>query len=236
MRKRKGITPLISAVIYIGIMTAIITMIVTLITPALQKMEDKAAFSQAKNIMTGLDSVIKEVASEGQGSMRVFPLQIKKGELIIDGKDNKITYLLETKALIVAPNTIRKIGDLEFGSNMDVDVIDNGNTITMKNSYLEINISKIGNQTNYSYINLSNVIQSIYLIKEHKLFNGSISFKVDNISSGYGYVYAEQYGYNLPKGVVIIHLNTTAEEFDLVITLDSYSDFIKVNGENFVVH
>ncbi len=236
MNERKGITPLISAVIYIGIMTAVITLIMTIVTPTLQKMEDRAAFSQAKNIMTSLDSIIREVASEGQGSMRIFPLQLKKGELLIDGKDNKITYFLETKALIITPNTMRKIGDLEFGSNMDVDVIDNGNTITMKNSYLEINISKIGNQTNYSFINLSNVIKSIYLIKEQKLFNGTVSFKVDNISAGYGYVYAEQYGHNLPKGVVIIHLNTTAESFDLVITLDSYSDFIKVNGENFQVH
>jgi cellobiose-specific phosphotransferase system component IIB len=230
----KGVSPLLTGVLYIAIVTVAVGVVVNVVTPTIKKMEDQAAFEQGKDIIASIDKVIAEVISEGKGSTRIVPIQIKKGMISIDNTSDKIEFTIDTEALLVSPNVKRKVGNLVFASNMDVDVIDNGNYITMRNSYLEVNITKNGTQTNWEYINMSNLIMGIRLIRENKNFNGNVLIKVDDVfEDGYGYVYAEEYGYKLPKGKVIAHLNTSEAEFDIVFTLNSYSDFLTIEGRNY---
>ncbi len=234
---RKGISPLLAGVMYVAIVVVSIVIIINVVTPYIQKMKDEAAFEQAKNIMTALDKAIREVAYEGKGSTRVLPLQIKKGKLIIDNETDSIKYELETKTLLVSPNTKRKIGNLVFTANNDVDVDDFGTYIRMRNRYLEINFTKVGNASYYQPINLSELITGVKLLEENVNFVGKVITKVDyTTENGTGYVRAEETGHDLPYGRVIVHLNTSEAEFDIYYTLNSFADYLIIEGENYVAH
>ncbi len=228
----KSLSPLLSGVLYTGIVIVSVILAMNILGPVVEKMKDRAAFEEARSFMASLDKTIQKVVKEGRYSTRVISLDFSRGKYIIDNKTNRIKYELETEAKLVSPGTMKKVGNLIIASGDDVKVEDLGNVIRMSNSYLQVNFTKIGNESSYAPVNLSQMITEIKLIKENITINPGIILKFSDVESGNGYVKAEEMGENLPVGKVIVHVKSGAMSFDVVYTLKSYADFITLSVKN----
>ncbi len=238
-RPRKAVAPLLAGALYVGIVSVAVLVVVQIAGPAITKMQDVAAVDQARDALANFDKIIEEVASEGKGSARVVPIQIKKGDLTVSSPHDKVEYALNTKAEIISPRTRRVMGNLIFGSNINVEVTDNGTDIVLENEHLIVTFNKTGNSTNYAPLNISTTIKSIYLKDAATTFDGVIRIRVDGLASneiGDGYVYAEKTGTDLARGRAIIHINNSAAEYDVYFTLESGRDHLIESVENFNSH
>ncbi len=237
--KRKGVSPLLAGALYVGIVSIALLIVVQTGSPAITKMQDISAVDQAKDSFANLDKVIHDVASEGKGSTRVVPIQIKKGDITIDSANDYIEYGLDTNAEMISPRTRRTVGNLIFGANTDVTVTDNGTDIFVENAHLIVTFNKTGNSTNFSAIDLSKAIKSTYLKEANTTFDGVIRMRIDNMDSnevGNGYSYAEELGSKLARGRVIVHVNNTYADYDAYFSLESGRDHLLVSIKNFNLH
>ena len=95
MNKRGAIW--ISAVLYMGLGIIILSMILAVGLPAVQKMKDQFTIKETKNLMLVLDENIRTVYQEGPGSQRVVDLKITRGSFEIDDEAESISWSLSTK-------------------------------------------------------------------------------------------------------------------------------------------
>ncbi len=229
LRKRKAVSPLIAGTLYMTIAIVVIAILISVITPYVQSLRDRAAFESAKTMMHDLATSLQEIIAEGKGSTRVVPLVIRRGVLIVDNRSNLIEFRMKTDTPLVARSAMIREGNIIIAEGDDVSVVDNGNVITMRNSYLEVNITKAGTPDNWQQINMSRIIAGVKLLKENVTFNGTVRILVNNVfENATGYIYAEMYGNNLPRGRVIAHLAVNGTEFELLITLPSYADYLEL--------
>jgi len=237
---RKGVSPLLAGALYVGIVSVALLIVVQTGSPAIAKMQDIAAVDQAKDSFAGLDKVIQDVASEGKGSTRVVPVQIKKGDITIDSANDQIEYGLDTNAEMISPRTRRAVGNLIFGANTNVKVTDNGTDIVIENEHLIATFNKTGNSTNFTDVNVGAQIKSIYVKDTNMTFDGVIHVRIDDTASneiGTGYVRAEETGSRLARGRVIVHVNNSFADYDVYFTLESGRDhFNEISVRNFNEH
>ncbi|MCK5474486.1 MAG: hypothetical protein KAI53_03705 [Candidatus Aenigmarchaeota archaeon] len=239
MRKRKAISPILSGVLFIAIVNVAVIIVTQTGMPAIEKMQDAAAIEQAKNTLTTLDKVIREVAAEGKSSTRVVPIQLKKGALYVDNESDKIYYLIETEAEVISPRTKVNIGNLYFASNANVVVEDNGTHFIMENEHERIAFHKLGNISSFVSINASTVMDSMYLKDTGTYLPATLSVIVDNDplqEAGNGYTIAETTGTGLMRGRIIAHVNQSVSDYDIYFTLEGGADFMQVEVRNYVSH
>lgn len=77
----KGISPLVSFVLVIGFGVAAMTIVLTIVNPLLDRAKDSALVNEATQNMLLIDSTIKAVASESEGSKRTIQIKITEGAL-----------------------------------------------------------------------------------------------------------------------------------------------------------
>jgi|SRR3989338_1030545 len=107
----------ISAVLYIALGIIIITIILSAVVPLIEKLRDRNTFIQTKELLYAIDDNIKTVSTEGTGSKRFLsPLNIDKGELIIDENTNEIIWQLKTKYKAMESNIDFNEGSLILAS------------------------------------------------------------------------------------------------------------------------
>ncbi len=231
----KGLSPFLSAVLYVGVVVSTIVLVVNVLVPVIEKMKDKAAFEQAIVTMSMIDKAVQQVLEEGKFSSRVLTIRVDRGKYMVDNSSNRIEYVLETKANLVSSGVKKRVGNLIITSGMDVEVYVVNDTIVMRNSYLEVNFTKLGNLSYFVPVNLSKILTNVTVIRENVSFSPNMTIKVSGIEAGNGYVIPEETGGELSKGVVIAHLETNAIMFDVYFTLNSYADFIAVDVRNMQV-
>jgi hypothetical protein len=219
----------VSAVLYTLIALVAMMLILEAGTPILQRMKDKTTFARTKDMMTSLDKQIQDVAAEGAGSQRVVPVELREGQMII--ADNKIKWEFETATKIIEPRTKQDLGNLVISSDTTVTAWDNGTYYLLENDYLIVNISKYGNSSTWVPINTSEIINSINFKETDSTLSGVFSFVVnqnETTADGNGFTSLMEQGTELPRAIVVTHMNTTAAEYDLRLTLESKADFIIV--------
>lgn len=101
----------ISAVLYIALGIAAISLVLAATLPLVNNLKDKNTVIETKEIMFSIDNAIRQVTSEAPGSRRTLYLEIKKGELYIDKTmdnegNNKIIWTMKTRSFIQEPNII----------------------------------------------------------------------------------------------------------------------------------
>ena len=239
MFRRKGISPLLSGVMYLAIVTVSLGVVMQIGMPAIEKMEDNSAIEQAKNTLIAIDKVIMEIAEQGKGSTRVLPIQIKKGKLYIDNESDRIYYVIETESEIISPRTKTQIGNLYISSNANVDVTDNTTHFIMENEHEKIVFEKLGNITSFVSINASQLMKSMYLKDTGTYLDANLTIRVDddpNKESGNGYTIAEKTGTGLMRGRIIAHINQSESDYDIYFTLEGGEDFMQIEVMNYNEH
>jgi hypothetical protein len=234
----------ISAILYVVIIVVAIALILNAGTPIINQMKDKITFTKARDTMLNLDKHIEDIASEGQGSQRIVPIEIEKGKLKV--KNNEIIWEIETDSKIISSRTKVDMGNMYIVSNANVQAktysdsyilqTELGATDSTLGDMFLINISSFGDENNWEPINTQNLIN--YIVYKNNTINGNFSFEInDNYTSTYGYGYTKLVpsgnSSNIGRAKVIAHINSTYAEYDLEIILESYADFILARVKNF---
>jgi len=112
--KKKG-QVWISAVLYIALGMIVITMILSVGVPLVNKMRDRNTLAQTKNVLFSIDNNIKAVVNEAKGSTRFLsPVDINEGQLIINEEENKIEWSMITGNKMIENDTVFSEGDLRI--------------------------------------------------------------------------------------------------------------------------
>lgn len=94
----KGLSPLISMVLVIAFGFTSMTIVLTVVNPLLDRAKDAGTQNEATQNMQLLDSAIKAVASEAQGSKRTIGIKITDGELRSDPAQDVVYLDFEPKS------------------------------------------------------------------------------------------------------------------------------------------
>ncbi|MDY6766441.1 MAG: LamG domain-containing protein [Candidatus Nanohaloarchaea archaeon] len=122
MRPRTGVSPLVSAAIYVGIVLAGVVIVLNVGLPALDRMQDTAAIQSAIDQFNELDGVIRTVASEGRFSARTYRLSIDRGHVTFENSSNTLVYEIETTSDIISTHAVVQQGEVRLSANADVTV------------------------------------------------------------------------------------------------------------------
>jgi len=79
----KGISPIITTVIVISITITMISLVLTIANPAINRGRDTRTISDAVKNMRVIDDTIKQVASEGTGALRTLTIQSDGGTYVV---------------------------------------------------------------------------------------------------------------------------------------------------------
>jgi len=115
----------VETAIYTLIGLTIIAIVMSIATPQIEKMKEKAIIGQTLDAMNNLNNEIIK-ASQVSGNIKVVGFKITKGKLEINSTGNKITYVLDnTKLEFSETGSEVKEGDVYFltekyGKNFNV--------------------------------------------------------------------------------------------------------------------
>ncbi|MEK6862083.1 MAG: hypothetical protein AABY07_09035 [Nanoarchaeota archaeon] len=102
----------ISAVLYMALGVILLSVILAVGVPAVNKARDKAAITQTKEVFVKLDQNIRAVYNEGPGSQRPVQIEIGRGQFSIDNTNEEISWELETQSLLSQPGIPIQEGNL----------------------------------------------------------------------------------------------------------------------------
>lgn len=230
---KKGVS-LISGVIFIGIVLVAVTIIYSASVPLMDKMRDSSAVSKWKTNLATLDNKIQEVASEGEGSRRSLSFRMDAGELLINGTDDRIDWVMETSSEAVAPRSLSQSGRVYVGSELHTSVTEttyNGaSAYLVENSHLKVYLRKLGNSTSYVPYSTTELLMAIYNKDLGQWSVSPLDVYMDNVPSsrtGIGYTTVESSGTRLPYGRFTAYLQSNYSiNYNIYITLESGADFI----------
>ena len=98
MLKKRG-QVWIETVIYTLIGLTIIGILISIVTPKINQMSDRAVMSQSINSLSKIDEQFSEIIVT-PGNSRQFDLFFKKGEYIVDPNSSSIYYVLRDTGLL----------------------------------------------------------------------------------------------------------------------------------------
>ena len=81
--------------IYTLIAFAMIGMVLAFAKPKIEQIQSKAIIDQSIKVMENIDVIVNEIVQGGTGNKRIMEVQIKAGDLKIDGLNDRL--LFETK-------------------------------------------------------------------------------------------------------------------------------------------
>jgi len=88
----------IETVIYVLIGLTVIAIILSIATPQIQKMRERAILKQTINALNELDGEVKKI-EQAPGNIKIIEFRIARGRLDINPVEDKITYVLENTNL-----------------------------------------------------------------------------------------------------------------------------------------
>ena len=92
----KGGQVWIETVMYTLIALVMISAVMAYAIPRVEEIRDKSVISQSVNALKDINGVILSAAQGGTGNKRIVELSVRKGEIIVDGKNNRINFTMET--------------------------------------------------------------------------------------------------------------------------------------------
>jgi hypothetical protein len=227
---------LVAAVVFIAITISAMALIYQTGVPIIKRMQSSASLDSMTSAFTELDEVIQRVASEGNGSRRVFNLDTGEGRLSLDPDNDQIAWQLDADNSVLRPRTARYLGNVVSGSNLESSLYDgvygSYQAYILENSHLRAYIRKIETEQSYS---TDSLLLDVYQkdLGEWLPFDWlNISLDGDSASTvGTGYTQAERLGINLPIAKVTAYMDSTYGDYSISFTLESGADFLVIEGE-----
>ena len=238
----KGVSAIISTVIIVLITFTSITLVVMVATPTLNRAKESSLINEAMQNMKVLDNTVRQVASEGSGSLRSTQLRVTDGTYRVQNKTNTIEFSYEMKSGIIEPGTFFRDGDLFLTSGVtakasEYDLDNDGtNELVIENEIMRVGIKKVGTRAIPTAINTSTVIEMVNLIDNgaNVTFADSSIFFDDftDSYSGTGFSELVRAEDHLTKADALVHVNSTYVSYDVIYSLASGADFLTVKIQN----
>ena len=238
----KGLSPFISTALIILILVSAVTLVLTLGKSTLDKINEANVINEATQNMKLIDSVIRQVASEGLGSLRKIQIKVSDGTYRVNEETNSLEFSYLVKYGTIEPGTYLKENNLLLvcGANAkayEADLDNDGkNELILENEVLKVAIQKVGSRTSFEPIDTKNNIE-LMIFKENNanITPSDSSIVLDDIpESAYGNGYSElvREGDHLAKAEALVHINSTFVEYDVLYTLQSGADYLIVKVLN----
>jgi Concanavalin A-like lectin/glucanases superfamily len=106
---KKGISPIIAFVITVSIISVAITIVLAVINPIFKKVSDSTTTNEIKENLELINSAIKQVASESEGSKRTISISASDGNYFVNSTDDYIYCDYETKTDYAVEGTIGNV-------------------------------------------------------------------------------------------------------------------------------
>jgi len=237
----RGIS-LVSGILFLVITITAVMLVYEAGVPVIQKMQSAAAIEKMHGVLSELDKIIREIASEGKGSKRTVYFRVDPGRLVVNETYDFISWELDTAALVVSPRTSKQFGNIIIGSNMETYANETNFTATgssipawiMENKHLRVWIKKIGSPSNYTNYNTTELLLGVYSKDEDKWLDLEyLEISLDNNESsmtGNGFTSLSKIGYNQPYATVSAYMNSNYIDYYINFTLESGADFIKIEA------
>ena len=245
----KGISEFISIALIFLITTVAIGLALSIGTPVIDRAKESVIFNEAVQNMKILDNIIREVASEGKGSLRTAQLKVSGGEYKVNEKTNTIEFTHTIKSGIIVSGTFVKEGNVFIAagtnakaSKYDLDG-DNTTDIVLENEVMRVGI--LNNATPGNAINTSRILK-FFNFKEtgRNITINDSRIIIDNrteSSIGTGFIELVREGEHLAAAEAVVHMNSTNITassapgnftYDVVYTLRSSADFLIAKVQN----
>ncbi|MEM5766044.1 MAG: LamG-like jellyroll fold domain-containing protein [Candidatus Aenigmatarchaeota archaeon] len=119
---RKGISPIVSTVLLILITVSAVYIVMNVAKPTVERAYEFGVINEAEQNMRLLDNLIREVASEGTGSLRSVVLKVSDGNYRIVNTSGNFTGALQFKIDLKhspfdAP-MLKRVGNLKYSAGM----------------------------------------------------------------------------------------------------------------------
>jgi len=102
----------VETVIYTLIAFILIGLVLAFVKPKIEELKDKSILEQSIEMMEDLDIIITEVIQAGAGNKRVIEVAIRKGDLRLDGSNDKLLFEFEGKYVYSEPGENIQQGNL----------------------------------------------------------------------------------------------------------------------------
>jgi len=127
----------VETVIYTLIGLSIIGILLSIVKPVIDEKKDQLLIEQSMNLMRNIGSQVEEVMYYGAGNSRPIEIGIKKGQLSINGKEDKIEFNMDSSYMYSELNVPVTIGKIK------VTTTEKGEEykISMERDYSALNIT-----------------------------------------------------------------------------------------------
>lgn len=144
---KRGVSPFIAFVLVVSISVATTVLIVRIWDTSLDKTKNYAKINEAKGVMNSINSAIKEVAAEGEGSSRKISLSMSGGEYRVSSVGDSITFVMDSREEIFSQGMSKKEGDLYMEACQNY-------TVVLKLNYTNVDIvtNKRWSSGSYNFI------------------------------------------------------------------------------------
>jgi hypothetical protein len=233
---------IITEVLFAAIVISLIFIVYAMASPIIYSMQVSSAFDHSESFMLDLDNVIQQVASEGRGSRRSVYVSMGAGTVSLNETTDTIKWVLESDTALISPRSVQQVGNLLVGSNLDVmaheGTYQGQGAYVLENQRLRVYLKKIGSATAPASYSTEDILLAVYNKNENKWMPlERLEISVDNnpdSMSGTGYTELVSEGYNLPRGQVLAHINTSyafMQNYTISFTLESGADFVIIGAE-----
>ncbi|MFH1607849.1 MAG: hypothetical protein ABIA78_01825 [archaeon] len=122
----------IETVIYTLIAIAMIGLVLSVVKPRIEEVQDKAIIEQSLDVLKNINSLISDI-KRASGNQRIVELGINKGNLKIDAINDRIIFEIESKYEYSEPG--QDIQESTTGINIHTEKIGKFNNVTLTKDY-----------------------------------------------------------------------------------------------------
>lgn len=221
---------MISYIIVVAIVIIGVGIVLVVGTPVIDKAKSSLEFREAENFFIKLDSSIREVVKEGEGSSRL--IKSSSGDFRISSEEDLIEFSQRTSLFDYLARKITNGVLLISGADVscyEKDINNDGKQeLVMENSYIAVALNKVNGtyDTKKNIVNIRKQVISINPVDSSIVIDKNI-----NTASGTGFSYLEKTGIEFPKCRARFFMNSTLN-YDIFYTLYSGADFLVVEVRN----
>ncbi|UCG95411.1 MAG: hypothetical protein JSV92_05255 [archaeon] len=145
MSGRKGISPFIAFVLVVTISVAATILVMRAWSGSLEKTQDYSIINEARGVMNSINSAVKNVVAEGEGSSRRLSFSISGGHYRVSSSQDSITFSLDSRKELFSPGMSKREGDLYLEAYQNY-------TVKLKLNYTSIDLVTDKRWSKGSYI------------------------------------------------------------------------------------
>jgi hypothetical protein len=235
----KGVDAVMATVLILIISITAIFLALQLGGSSTQRTKEVLLMQEGKNTLVAIDNAIKNVLTEGEGSVRVLRFSISGGNYKIYNSTNSVTFSMDSRAQIIAEgiskiedginftgtagiiylnlsyDSIMVVGEGEFGRGYHTLTIrNNGYNVTTQKQMIYISLVPLAPPTIFTFTNRYNQSQTINITGSN-----TTSPNYLNVQDGYTYNIIEslesggQFNYFQTSTENITGFNTTSADY-----------------------